>query len=127
MGTSLAARTQPVSGFARSRGRPAAGGNEAAQPRDSRIRRMQIGLLGALEIRSGGQVVPVAGGRLLTLLARLALDAGRPVRRDALIDAVWDDAPPADAGHALQALVSRLRRAVGAGDWITSSSAGYTL
>lgn len=88
---------------------------------------MQVGLLGALEVRRGGEVVPLAGGRIRTLLARLALDAGREVGRDALIDAIWDDAPPGDAGHALQALVSRLRRALAPGDWIGSGPLGYAL
>lgn len=88
---------------------------------------MQVGLLGALEVRRGGDVVPLAGGRVRTLLARLALDAGRDVSRDALIDAIWDDAPPGDAGHALQALVSRVRRALAPGDWITSGPVGYAL
>lgn len=88
---------------------------------------MQVGLLGALEVRRHGEVVPLAGGRIRTLLARLALDAGREVSRGALIDAIWDDAPPGDAGHALQALVSRLRRALAPGDWIASGPVGYAL
>ncbi|MEH3052665.1 MAG: BTAD domain-containing putative transcriptional regulator [Patulibacter minatonensis] len=88
---------------------------------------MQVGVLGALQVRRGDEALEVAGGRLGTLLACLALSAGRPVPRDTLIDAIWDVATPSDAGHSLQALVSRLRRALGPGDWIGSSAAGYTL
>src|SRR2546423_13742861 len=56
--------------------------------------------------------VEMGGTRLRTLLIRLTLDAGRTVPTGALVDAVWPDRPPAGAGNALQALVSRLRRAL---------------
>jgi predicted ATPase/DNA-binding SARP family transcriptional activator len=86
-----------------------------------------VGILGALEVRRDDATpVPVAGARVRALLVRLALDAGRDVSRSALIDAIWEEAPPADATHALQALVSRLRRALGA-DAVVSGPAGYRL
>jgi predicted ATPase len=73
---------------------------------------VDIAVLGPLELRAGtGERVPVAGARLRTLLILLALDANRVVSADRLIDGVWGDEPPAAAGNALQALVSRLRRA----------------
>jgi predicted ATPase/DNA-binding SARP family transcriptional activator len=73
--------------------------------------RVDIAVLGPLELRTGtGQTVPVAGARLRTLLVLLALDANRVVSAGRLIDGVWGDDPPAAAGNALQALVSRLRR-----------------
>jgi predicted ATPase/DNA-binding SARP family transcriptional activator len=66
-----------------------------------------------LEARpDSGEPVELAGNRLRTLLVRLALDAGRTVTTRQLIDAVWGDEPPAAAPNALQALISRLRRAV---------------
>ena len=74
---------------------------------------MRVGLLGPLEISRDGQPVVVGGGRLRALLARLALDAGRPVTTGALVEAVWEDDLPADEHHALQSLVSRLRRGLG--------------
>ena len=70
---------------------------------------------------------PLPGPRLRALLAALALRPGRPVTARALIAAVWwDEQPPADAAGALQALVSRLRRAIGR-DAIGSGPAGYVL
>ncbi|MGK5684741.1 BTAD domain-containing putative transcriptional regulator [Actinoplanes sp. URMC 104] len=73
---------------------------------------MEIAVLGPLELRGRtGERVPVAGARLRTLLILLALEPGRVVSTDRLIDGVWGDDPPAAAGNALQALVSRLRRA----------------
>jgi predicted ATPase/DNA-binding SARP family transcriptional activator len=86
---------------------------------------VDIAVLGPLELRtSAGQTVPVAGTRLRTLLVLLALDANRVVSADRLIDGVWGDDPPAAAGNALQALVSRLRRAE---LLIETAPAGYRL
>ncbi|WP_433377108.1 BTAD domain-containing putative transcriptional regulator [Actinoplanes sp. CA-142083] len=88
---------------------------------------MDIAVLGPVELRGGGgQAVPVAGARLRTLLLLLALDANRNVSADRLIDGVWGEEPPQAAGNALQALVSRLRKA--APELTVESSAnGYRL
>src|SRR5262252_8694596 len=86
---------------------------------------VRIAILGPLAVADdGGADVPVGGARLRTLLIRLALDAGRTVSTDALVDAVWADDPPPGAGNALQALVSRLRRALPAGA-VTAAPTGY--
>ncbi|GAA3386526.1 AfsR/SARP family transcriptional regulator [Cryptosporangium minutisporangium] len=87
---------------------------------------MEVGLLGAVEVRADGAPVAVGGQRLRAVLARLALDAGRLVTVDALVDAVWGDEPPAGAVNALQSLVSRLRRALPNGA-VESVPAGYRL
>lgn len=74
---------------------------------------MRIAILGPLEVWTAeGDLVEVAGFRLRTLLVRLALAVGRTVSTSQLIDALWGSDPPAGATNALQALVSRLRRAV---------------
>ncbi|WP_083873698.1 BTAD domain-containing putative transcriptional regulator [Frankia sp. QA3] len=77
---------------------------------------MQICVLGPLEVRTGSGVsaatVDVGGARLRTLLILLALDPGRTVTTQRLVSGLWADEPPAAAGNALQALVSRLRRTV---------------
>ncbi|WP_234478836.1 AfsR/SARP family transcriptional regulator, partial [Streptomyces sp. MBT65] len=77
-------------------------------------------------LRSDGTPVPVGGARLRALLTVLALRPGRPVPASVLVDEVWGADPPADALGALQALVGRLRRALGA-DAITSADTGYRL
>jgi len=88
---------------------------------------VQIALLGPLEVRAdSGVPVEVGGARLRTLLIRLALDPGRVVTISTLIDALWDDEPPAGAANALQALVSRLRRLLPDGA-VESTPAGYRL
>ncbi|WP_428961580.1 AfsR/SARP family transcriptional regulator [Micromonospora fluostatini] len=73
---------------------------------------MQICVLGPLEVRVAGVPVEVGGARLRRLLVLLALEPGRPVPVPRLVDGVWGDDPPTGAVNALQALVSRLRRAV---------------
>ncbi|WP_306320903.1 BTAD domain-containing putative transcriptional regulator, partial [Streptomyces sp. CC224E] len=77
-------------------------------------------------IRDDGTAVPVGGARLRALLTVLALRAGRVVPAGILVDEVWGEEPPADAVGALQALVGRLRRALGAAA-ISSAEGGYRL
>lgn len=89
---------------------------------------MRVGILGPLEVRDdGGAAIPLAGARLRALVARLALAGGQPVSTGALAAAVWDCAPPADVANALQTLVSRARRALGAAAAVEQSAAGYRL
>ncbi|MFD7239644.1 BTAD domain-containing putative transcriptional regulator [Streptomyces syringium] len=75
---------------------------------------MRYGILGTTQAHSAdGRTTALGGARLRGLLAALALHPGRPRPAEALIDEVWGDAPPADGPGALQALVGRLRRAIG--------------
>ncbi|NVI91261.1 winged helix-turn-helix domain-containing protein [Actinomadura sp. BRA 177] len=75
---------------------------------------MRIGILGPLDVRDeAARPVEVAGRRLRALLVRLAAEAGRPVSAERLLNDLWDGAPPAGGGNALQALVSRLRGVAG--------------
>ncbi|MEU7902250.1 BTAD domain-containing putative transcriptional regulator [Actinoplanes sp. NPDC049118] len=88
---------------------------------------MDIAVLGPVELRADtGEAVPVAGARLRTLLVLLALDAGSAVSTGRLADGVWGDDQPAAAGNALQALVSRLRRAA-PGLAVAATPSGYRL
>nr|WP_206440992.1 BTAD domain-containing putative transcriptional regulator [Streptomyces scabichelini] len=73
-----------------------------------------------------GTAVPLGGPRLRALLTALALRPNRATTPDTLIDEVWSDDPPHDAPAALQALVARLRRALGK-EAITSETGGYRL
>ncbi|MEU7743514.1 BTAD domain-containing putative transcriptional regulator [Nonomuraea sp. NPDC049158] len=84
-------------------------------------------LLGPFEMRADdGRPIEIPGTRLRALVARLALEAGRVVPAEALIAAIWGDEPPAASANALQALVSRTRRLVGAAT-IESLPPGYRL
>nr|WP_239158362.1 BTAD domain-containing putative transcriptional regulator [Streptomyces sp. SID13726] len=83
--------------------------------------------MGVTEVVGHGEgVVALGGPRVRALLAALALYPGRTRTSEALIDEVWGDGPPQDAPAALQALVGRLRRAVGKGA-VVSEPGGYRL
>ena len=92
---------------------------------------MRIGLLGTLQVHDdAGQPVRVGGHRVRMLLILLALDPGHVVPSYSLIERLWGVLPPADAGNALQTLVSRLRAALRArlgNGVIESHPAGYRL
>ncbi|MGW6396348.1 AfsR/SARP family transcriptional regulator, partial [Streptomyces sp. NPDC055103] len=89
---------------------------------------MRYSLLGpTLAHTPDGADVPVGGPRVRALLTVLALRAGRTVPVTELVDEVWyGDEPPADAVAALQALVGRLRRALGR-TAVISADGGYRL
>ncbi|WP_234285767.1 AfsR/SARP family transcriptional regulator, partial [Streptomyces venezuelae] len=74
-----------------------------------------------------GTDVAVGGPRVRALLTVLALRAGRTVPVGELVAEVWaGDEPPADAVAALQALVGRLRKALGR-ERVLSAEGGYRL
>ncbi|WP_031046214.1 AfsR/SARP family transcriptional regulator [Streptomyces sp. NRRL F-5650] len=88
---------------------------------------MRYRILGTTQaLRPDGTAVPLGGARLRALLTVLALRAGRAVPAGLLVEEVWDGDPPADATGALQALVGRLRRALGA-EAVASAEGGYRL
>ncbi|WP_432067661.1 BTAD domain-containing putative transcriptional regulator [Streptomyces sp. C10-9-1] len=88
---------------------------------------MRITLLGTTQaVRDDGTAVALGGARLRTLLAVLAQRPGRAVPAARLVEEVWDGDPPRDAHGALQALVGRLRRALGR-DAVASADGGYRL
>ena len=88
---------------------------------------MRYTILGSTQaLRDDGTPVALAGGRLRALLTALALRPGRVIGADVLIDEVWDGEPPAGASGALQALVGRLRRAIGH-EAVGSVEGGYRL
>ncbi|WP_433283625.1 BTAD domain-containing putative transcriptional regulator [Micromonospora sp. CA-244673] len=68
---------------------------------------MRFAILGPLRV--GGGEATITAGRDRTVLAVLLLRAGRVVPVEELIDAVWEDRPPATARTQLQICVSRLR------------------
>ncbi|MFE3329753.1 BTAD domain-containing putative transcriptional regulator [Streptomyces sp. NPDC059176] len=75
---------------------------------------MHYRVLGQVQaLHDDGTPVALGGARLRALLTALALRPGSAVPLDVLVEEVWDGDPPADTVGAVQALVSRLRRALG--------------
>lgn len=89
---------------------------------------MKIVLLGPVGAAGDdGSSVDIGGVRLRMLLARLALEGGRSVSVDTLVDGLWGADSPAEAQNALQALVSRLRKALRGAATLESVAGGYRL
>ncbi len=91
---------------------------------------VEFRILGPLEIYHSGRSVPIGGFRERTILAVLLLEAGHVVPIERLIDAVWDEDPPATARGQVQICISNLRRrlsTVGRGEIIETRSPGYLL
>ncbi|HZE00138.1 MAG TPA: BTAD domain-containing putative transcriptional regulator, partial [Micromonosporaceae bacterium] len=88
---------------------------------------MQIAMLGPLEVRpDSGDPRAISGARLARLLIVLALHPGEVVTTGSVVDAVWATDPPDEPANAIQALVSRLRRAA-PGLEVVSRAQGYVL
>ncbi|WP_433832340.1 BTAD domain-containing putative transcriptional regulator [Actinoplanes sp. CA-015351] len=88
---------------------------------------LRVTLLDAFQMSRGDASVTVPGARLRGLVVRLALAGGRAVEQDVLVDAIWADALPAGPAHALQSLVSRLRRVLGSAGSVVQVVGGYRL
>ena len=89
---------------------------------------MRFGVLGAVAAwRPDGTQVAVGGPRSRTLLALLALEAGRFVPAERLIDGMYGEHPPDGAANALQSQVSRLRTALKELAPVEFAAAGYRL
>ncbi|MEV4139990.1 BTAD domain-containing putative transcriptional regulator [Dactylosporangium sp. NPDC049742] len=88
----------------------------------------QIGLLGPVEVTVAGEPRDASTPMQRCLLAALALDAGRVVTVDTLVDRLWGQAPPAGARRTLHTYVWAARQALsGAGDPIARTAGGYVL
>src|SRR3954447_21975031 len=86
-----------------------------------------VGVLGPVEVRREGERVAVPGGKTTELLVRLALEAGRTVRSERLIDDLWGDEGVTTAKNTLQSKVSQLRKALGDPDLVKGGAIGYSL
>src|SRR5690242_2404341 len=89
--------------------------------------RVRFGILGTTAAwRDDGSEVALGGPALRALLALLLTHPGEAVTTHTLIDGLYGDRAPGDAGHALQSRISRLRRAV-APVAVESLPSGYRL
>ncbi len=85
-----------------------------------------VAVLGPVSVLRDGALMPVPGRRPRTLVAALALDAGRFISAASLIDEVWGDALPRDPMNALHTQLSRLRALLPDGA-LEQGPAGYRL
>jgi DNA-binding SARP family transcriptional activator len=89
---------------------------------------MEFSILGPLEVRNEHGAVALGGMKPRALLAYLLLHANEPVSSERLAVALWgDDASGRTAVKNVQVHVSRLRKALGDPDVLTTTAAGYRL
>lgn len=85
---------------------------------------MEFRILGPLEARSEGRLLPLGGPRQRALLTYLLLHANEVVSSDRLLDELWFELPRGGAA-ALQTRISRLRKVVG--ECLISVGHGYSI
>jgi predicted ATPase/DNA-binding SARP family transcriptional activator/tetratricopeptide (TPR) repeat protein len=88
---------------------------------------LTVSVLGPLRVDVDARPVAL-GRRARALMAALVIRRGQVVASDLLVEVVWPDGAPSDGRNALQALVSRARRALGpAGAALVTAGEGYLL
>jgi DNA-binding SARP family transcriptional activator len=85
---------------------------------------LTVAVLGEVEVRRDGALLPLPTGKTTELLVRLALDANSPVRADVLIEDLWGEPV---GRNTLQSKVSQLRRALGERGLVPGSGDAYRL
>ena len=86
---------------------------------------VELRLLGPIEVERDGVASALGGQKPRALLAVLALESGRVVSVDRLVETLWPGDPPETAAHAVQVYVSQLRKALG--PVIATRAPGYVL
>ncbi|WP_258575375.1 AfsR/SARP family transcriptional regulator, partial [Streptomyces shenzhenensis] len=77
---------------------------------DQREALVEFQVLGPVGLRVDGRRVELGSDKERALMAALALEVGRPVALDMLMDRLWDGEPPPRARENAHSYVSRLRR-----------------
>jgi DNA-binding SARP family transcriptional activator/tetratricopeptide (TPR) repeat protein len=75
-----------------------------------RVTVVEIRLLGPVEVWVAGRRWEIGPPQRRAVLAALAVDAGRPVAAETLIDRVWGEAPPVQVRSAVHANITLIRR-----------------
>jgi DNA-binding SARP family transcriptional activator/tetratricopeptide (TPR) repeat protein len=88
---------------------------------------VEVRLLGPVEVLTSGRVVEPGPVQQRTVLAALAVDAGRLVPLEVLIDRVWGDAPPPSVRSGIYSHMARLRRMLVPGGSLLRRPGGYLL
>jgi WD40 repeat protein/DNA-binding SARP family transcriptional activator len=86
---------------------------------------MDFRVLGPLEVRSERGVVHLGGPKPRAVLAVLLLHANEPVSSARLVEAVWGEEETPELRKSLQVSVSRLRKALGDPEVVTTKGKSY--
>ena len=89
---------------------------------------MELRLLGPIEVRLDDRSIELGPRKQRALLAMLALQVGRTVTADRLVEGLWGEEPPSSAPKMVQLYVSHLRPLLeGSGARIVTRNGGYEL
>ena len=88
---------------------------------------LTVAVLGPLEVRRADRLLRLPSGKATELLIRLALEAGRSVTDERLIEDLWGDAAAVTDRNTLQSKVSQLRRGLGGTELVARRGSGYAL
>ena len=98
------------------------------------MRTVQFKILGPLQARSGTTDLDLGGRQQRLMLALLLVRAGSMVNVTELVDAIWDEDPPASAINVVHRYIGMLRRLIepdlpirSAGRYLVRQAAGYQL
>ncbi|MFD9157739.1 BTAD domain-containing putative transcriptional regulator [Streptomyces goshikiensis] len=93
---------------------------------DHRPADVHFAVLGSLEVRAGDTRIRLGGPISERVLATLLLDPGRVMPVGRLVEAAWDEEPPATAAHQVRKAVADLRQRIpDGGRLIVTEGAGY--
>ncbi len=88
---------------------------------------MHFQILGPIAVRNGSGDIALGGNKPRAVLAVLLLNPNQPVSAERLALALWGEDAPGGAVKTVQVHVSRLRKALGDPDVLTTTQAGYHL
>jgi DNA-binding SARP family transcriptional activator len=88
---------------------------------------VRVTLLGPVSAECDGTELNLGGLKQRAVFALLALNAGRVVPLDRLVDELWRDEPPSRATLSLQSYMSRLRRVLSGAAQIITRPPGWIL
>ena len=88
---------------------------------------MDFQILGPLEVHSERGAVRLEGLKPRAVLAMLLLHPNEPVSAERLAVGLWGEDAPAGAVKTVQVHVSRLRKALGDPEAVSTTPAGYRL
>jgi DNA-binding SARP family transcriptional activator len=89
---------------------------------------MDFNILGEMKVLADGRALCTGGPREQRILAILLVNANLVVSVDQLIDAVWDEGPPATSRSQIRNRISHLRRSwASTGNVIATEGCGYRI
>jgi|KBSSwiStaDraftv2_1062776.scaffolds.fasta_scaffold01408_13 DNA-binding SARP family transcriptional activator len=75
-------------------------------------KRLDIGILGPLQMSVDGEVMPLGTPKQRAVLAMLVMSRNRAVSSDSLVNAAWEQYPPPEPKASLHSYISNLRKLV---------------